>query len=89
MMLAGGSAGVVSWLACFPMDVIKTRFQSDTVGQYNSVWDCAKKTYRSEGYHVFTRTLPSLLIRAFPMNAVTFPIVTWILRLERYLIYIG
>ena len=80
MMMAGGSAGVISWIACFPMDVIKTRFQSDLTGKYNGVFDCTRQTYQTEGYRVFTRTLPSILIRAFPMNAVTFPVVTYIMR---------
>ena len=30
-LAAGGLAGSVSWLACFPADVIKTRMQSDAL----------------------------------------------------------
>jgi solute carrier family 25 carnitine/acylcarnitine transporter 20/29 len=28
-LVAGGAAGAASWAVCFPIDVVKTRFQSD------------------------------------------------------------
>ena len=80
MLFAGGMAGVASWVSCFPMDVIKTRLQSDTEGKYSGAFDCYKKTVAREGYKALFRGLNSTLIRAFPSNAATFTVVTWVMR---------
>lgn len=87
ILMAGGLAGVFSWLVTFPIDVIKTRMQVDGFNQqhqYANYWDCLKKSYQSEGWKLFTRGLGSTLIRAFPMNAVCFLVVTWIMKLNTY-----
>lgn len=87
ILMAGGLAGVFSWLVTFPIDVIKTRMQVDGFHQqhqYANYWDCLKKSYQSEGWKIFTRGLGSTLIRAFPMNAVCFLVVTWIMKLNNY-----
>ncbi|ODN04271.1 Mitochondrial basic amino acids transporter [Orchesella cincta] len=81
MLMAGGMAGVLSWIVTFPIDVVKTRLQCDDRGKYSGAFDCARKTYRSEGYRAFSRGLVSTVIRAFPTNAATFTVVTWIMRL--------
>lgn len=47
---------------------------------YKGIGDCIAKTYRSEGVHGFFRGMPTTLIRSFPVNAVTFSVVTWMLR---------
>ncbi|XP_062121384.1 mitochondrial basic amino acids transporter [Drosophila sulfurigaster albostrigata] len=81
-LMAGGFAGVASWLACYPVDVIKTHLQADALGKhakYNGFVDCAVKSYEREGYMFFFRGLNSTLIRAFPMNAACFFVVSWIL----------
>nr|XP_037274785.1 mitochondrial basic amino acids transporter-like [Rhipicephalus microplus] len=84
LMAAGGLAGVFSWMACYPMDVLKSRIQVDGMRgprRYKGLWDCAVQSYRQEGLRVFTRGLNSTLLRAFPTNAATFTVVTWVLRL--------
>jgi solute carrier family 25 carnitine/acylcarnitine transporter 20/29 len=81
MLMAGGMAGVVSWIVTFPIDVVKTRLQCDSSGKYTGVFDCVRKTYAAEGYKAFSRGLTSTVIRAFPTNAATFTVVTWIMRL--------
>lgn len=81
MMMAGGMAGVFSWIACFPMDVIKTRLQSDVSGKYTGAVDCYRKTIGTEGYKALFRGLNSTVIRAFPTNAATFTAVMWVMRL--------
>ncbi|KAH8262923.1 hypothetical protein KR044_002199, partial [Drosophila immigrans] len=81
-LMAGGFAGMSSWLACYPIDVIKTHLQADALGKqakYSGFVDCAVKSYEREGYMFFFRGLNSTLIRAFPMNAACFFVVTWIL----------
>lgn len=84
IMMAGGFAGAFSWIACYPIDVLKTRLQMDGSGKeqkYNGVVDCFKKSYQAEGASFLTRGLSSTLVRAFPMNAVCFLVVTQVLKL--------
>ncbi|XP_038622337.1 mitochondrial basic amino acids transporter isoform X1 [Tachyglossus aculeatus] len=79
LLLAGGMSGIVSWLSTYPVDVIKSRLQADGVRgakQYSGILDCVRKSYRAEGWRVFTRGLTSTLLRAFPVNAATFATVT-------------
>jgi solute carrier family 25 carnitine/acylcarnitine transporter 20/29 len=53
LLLAGGSAGILSWLINYPADVIKTRFQADAIDTHNiayrSIVECIRKTYREDG----------------------------------------
>ncbi|EDV99452.1 mitochondrial basic amino acids transporter isoform X1 [Drosophila grimshawi] len=82
MLMAGGCAGMSSWLACYPIDVVKTHMQTDALGRnakYNGFVDCAIKNYHKEGYPFFLRGLSSTLIRAFPMNAACFFVVSLVL----------
>lgn len=51
----GGIAGIIGVSVVFPLDLVKTRLQNQSVGsdgkkQYKSMLDCLKKTYRAEGY---------------------------------------
>lgn len=80
MLMAGGLSGTVSWILTYPLDVVKTRLQVDP-GKYSSFADCLKKSVQSEGLVCLTRGLTPTLIRAFPTNAVTFTVVTWVFRL--------
>ncbi|EKM50814.1 uncharacterized protein PHACADRAFT_130274 [Phanerochaete carnosa HHB-10118-sp] len=76
LLLAGGLAGVVSWLVTFPFDVIKTRVQSTVAPArdhpYRTVFSTIVNSYRQEGLAVFFRGLQPTLIRAIPVNMVTF-----------------
>ena len=73
-----GIAGVSSWLACFPADIIKSRMQSDAIDisnrKYSGWLDCVLKTYRNEGITGFTSGLGPCLFRAFPVCAVLFTV---------------
>ncbi|KAG5867056.1 hypothetical protein JTB14_019122 [Gonioctena quinquepunctata] len=82
MLLAGGFAGVVSWVVTYPVDLIKSRMQVDGISskQYTSSYDCLKKTVQSGGISSLFRGLSPTIIRAFPVNAVTFTVVTWTMR---------
>lgn len=79
-----GAAGMLSW-TFYPIDVIKSRYQSDDAGKYSSVWNCTVKSYRQEGIKVFRQGLTSTMVRAFPVNAVTFFTVEWTYRVLRYM----
>lgn len=83
MLLAGGFSGTISWVLTYPIDVVKTRLQVDGKGgvyRYSGFMDCLKKSIEADGYSVMTRGLASTVLRAFPTNAATFTVVTWIIR---------
>ncbi|XP_072744149.1 mitochondrial basic amino acids transporter [Anoplolepis gracilipes] len=81
MLLAGGLAGTASWIISYPVDVIKSRIQAESSNRYSGALDCLKKSVRAEGYSCLYRGLNSTILRAFPTNAATFAVVTWIFRL--------
>ncbi|CAG8562418.1 185_t:CDS:2 [Funneliformis mosseae] len=101
LLFAGGMAGILSWSSIYPLDVIKSRLQtqislppssmnlnsiltlnphleelaplvSENRPYYNGIIDCTIKSYRAEGISVFFRGITPTLIRALPVNAVTF-----------------
>ena len=85
LMLAGGISGISAWVISYPVDVVKTRVQIDGIGgtEYNGMIDCFKKTYIREGWRAFFKGLSPTLIRAFPVNAVTFPVQVFVLHYLR------
>ncbi len=85
LIVSGGVAGMITWACCYPLDVVKSRLQTDGVGggpaQYRGVVDCFKKSYSIGGWRVFWNGLGVTLLRAFPVNAATFYAVTFVVRL--------
>ncbi|KAG1443875.1 hypothetical protein G6F56_010512 [Rhizopus delemar] len=93
LLLAGGMAGTVSWASIYPIDVVKSRLQMQLQGQdetkrllaanqpYTSIRDCVVRSYRTEGMGVFFRGLWPTLLRAFPVNAVTFYVYELVLNM--------
>uniref|UniRef100_A0A2M4BPQ6 Putative mitochondrial carnitine/acylcarnitine carrier protein n=1 Tax=Anopheles marajoara TaxID=58244 RepID=A0A2M4BPQ6_9DIPT len=84
ILMAGGLAGTFSWLVTFPIDVVKSRLQADGISgkpEYNGLVDCVRKSYASEGLAFLSRGLASTLLRAFPMNAVCFLVVSYTMKL--------
>lgn len=82
-LMAGGFAGTFSWIISFPIDVVKSRLQVDGMDgkpKYTGAMDCLRKSVAAEGWTFLTRGLNSTLIRAFPMNAVCFFVVTYTLK---------
>ena len=80
LLLAGGMAGICAWVSTYPIDVIKTRIQADMTNKYSGFVDFCRQSYREMGVSLFTRGLGSTIIRAFPVNAATFGVVSLILR---------
>ncbi|GBC08363.1 hypothetical protein RclHR1_08060011 [Rhizophagus clarus] len=102
LLFSGGMAGLLSWGSIYPLDVIKSRLQtqysssinphteetpliqrrnylnvSPTVIRkhvpcYTGIVDCVIKSYHADGISVFFRGIIPTLIRAWPVNAVTF-----------------
>ncbi|XP_041351166.1 solute carrier family 25 member 45-like [Gigantopelta aegis] len=70
--IAGGFAGVLSWLIILPLDVVKSRLQGDSERKlYKGFSDCVMKSYRDGGLRLFFRGGLVISVRAFPVNAVT------------------
>jgi len=78
VMTYGILAGWSLWLTAYPLDVIKSRMQTDAfpsqgnLRQYNSTFDCVKQLYRQQGVKGFFRGLMPALIRSPFANAATF-----------------
>jgi solute carrier family 25 carnitine/acylcarnitine transporter 20/29 len=71
----GALAGYALWITVFPMDVVKSKIQTDSMGkerQFSSMADCFRKTYAAQGIRGFYRGLVPCLLRAAPANAATF-----------------
>ena len=73
-MMAGGTAGLLSWFIGYPIDYLKTKIQSQDLDEkkYKGMWDCFKRHYRKYGMACFTRGLWTVCLRAFPVNTVGF-----------------
>ncbi|CAF2209402.1 hypothetical protein IGI04_029203 [Brassica rapa subsp. trilocularis] len=72
MLVAGGLAGVSSWVICYPLDVVKTRLQQGGHGAYEGIADCFRKSIAQEGYGVLWRGLGTAVARAFVVNGAIF-----------------
>jgi solute carrier family 25 (mitochondrial carnitine/acylcarnitine transporter), member 20/29 len=62
ILVSGGTAGILSWLFTYPIDVIKTRIQSD---KYSSIKDAINKKNLYNG-------LSPCLVRALIVNSIGF-----------------
>ena len=75
-LLAGGVAGVATWFAVYPVDIVKTRLQIQTVSSkelpYAGFVDCCRRTYAEGGARVFTRGLGATIFRGFFLSCKSF-----------------
>lgn len=71
----GGVAGVAMWLSVYPIDVIKSRFQTDSLSpkdrRFTSIMQCYRETV-ANGYKGIFKGFTPTLLRAVPVNAITF-----------------
>jgi len=81
MLAAGGVAGCVSWLSCYPLDLVKSVIQTENAvvagsgtGSSSglSMWGVTKRLYAEGGVSRFFRGITPCLLRSVPVNAVTF-----------------
>lgn len=77
VMLAGGLAGITSWMVSLPSDVLKSRLQSQVHGDALRdtrfpMWRALRTLLREEGATALYRGLVPVLLRAFPANAACF-----------------
>jgi len=76
ILASGGIGGVVFWSSVYPMDVIKSTLQADSVDKlhrrYNNCFDCAKTIFKLQGFRGFWKGFGACIIRSFPVNACSF-----------------
>jgi len=70
MLLSGGTAGILTWVCNYPIDVIKTQMQSSK--KHANITNVVKHIYRTEGVRGFYRGIIPCVARAFPVNATVF-----------------
>lgn len=71
-LCAGGCAGILNWLACLPLDTIKTRLQTDLDGKYRGAAHVLTDLIKKEGPGALWKGIWPTLLRAFPANAAMF-----------------
>lgn len=71
---AAGIGGLLYWLAIFPVDVVKSAIQSDSIRmperKYKSPFEAAGALWREGGVSRFYRGFTPCLLRAVPANGV-------------------
>lgn len=90
VLLCGGLAGVVTWASVFPLDVIKTRVQTQVIGpgvradasqsRKLGAMEIARDAYKQGGVRVFFRGLAVCSIRAFFVNAAQWAVYEILMR---------
>jgi len=73
MLLAGGVAGIATWLVPYPFDVLCSQIRTmplRTPPAQLRMMTVSREGLAREGYRFFTRGLSTTLIRSVPVNAV-------------------
>lgn len=75
-MLFGAASGYTLWLVIYPVDAIKSKIQTDGFSgpdrKFTSSFDCARKVIAAEGMAGLYRGFGTCMLRAGPVNGVTF-----------------
>ena len=73
LCLFGALSGEMMWLTSYPVDVIKSRLQTDSISplnrMYKSTFDCFRQCLASEGIKGFFKGFVATMLRAGPVNA--------------------
>jgi solute carrier family 25 carnitine/acylcarnitine transporter 20/29 len=76
VLFAGGVGGFAYWVLCYPVDVVKTRIQTDALDpakrKYGSALAAAKDVWNKQGAKGFIVGMEPALARSVPANAVGF-----------------
>ena len=73
LLNAGGFAGIAMWVIGVPPDVIKTRVQNSTPGQYpGGMRQIVQEIIAKEGLLGMYKGIAPALVRAYPANAACF-----------------
>lgn len=75
LLMAGGIAGQLGWISCYPQDVIKSRIQARENGPVRT-YRTIREMWSGPGGGILGRVwwvgFGTTMIRAFPANAATF-----------------
>ena len=75
-MLFGAISGYTLWVFIYPIDVVKSKIQTDSFDKatqkYRSSLDCFRKVFAAEGMAGLYRGFGACMLRAGPANAATF-----------------
>jgi solute carrier family 25 carnitine/acylcarnitine transporter 20/29 len=79
--LAGGISGAWTWAIIYPFDVIKSRIQTSPLERHlqKGMWTVARDIVHDHGWRYMFRGLGVTLVRAFPVNAIIFPVYEFVL----------
>eukprot|EP00804_Cyclotella_cryptica_P010380 CCRYP_020703-RA/>CCRYP_020703-RA protein AED:0.26 eAED:0.27 QI:0/0/0/1/0/0/2/0/400 len=79
--LAGGISGAWTWAIIYPFDVIKSRIQTSPLERHlqKGMWTVARDIVNDHGWRYMFRGLGVTLVRAFPVNAIIFPVYEFVL----------
>lgn len=74
-LLAGAGAGMATWLAVYPADVVRSRLFALRPGQGHTLTQagCVRQVYREAGLKGFTKGLGLTMVSAGPIAAVVLP----------------
>lgn len=83
LCLFGGLAGYAMWISIYPVDVIKSKLQTDRLGnwKYKNSLHVFKDIYKTSGLRGFFVGFTPTILRAAPANAATFVAFEWVMRL--------
>jgi len=79
--LAGGLSGALTWMIIYPLDVIKSRIQTGPLERElrRGMWTVGRDIVEEKGWRGLFRGLGITLVRAFPVNAIIFPVYEFVL----------
>jgi len=77
--LAGGISGAFTWAIIYPFDVIKSQIQTGPLDKRISMWKVGYNIVKEHGWRYMFRGLGVTLCRAFPVNAIIFPVYEFVL----------
>lgn len=70
--IAGGLAGLWDWIPTYGIDVVKTKIQTDRSEITPTMWETARKYYKSQGIRFFFKGILPTCCWCFPWNAIIF-----------------
>eukprot|EP00041_Stephanoeca_diplocostata_P012974 m.220798 g.220798 ORF g.220798 m.220798 type:complete len:296 (-) comp19169_c0_seq3:27-914(-) len=73
ILAAGSLAGIAAWTCSYPIDTIKSKYQTNSLGQRQRSWlVVGKHMIQEHGFSSLWRGYTACLLRSVPLNAVTF-----------------
>jgi solute carrier family 25 carnitine/acylcarnitine transporter 20/29 len=78
VLMSGGCGGLGYWVLCYPLDIIKSAIQTDSINpserKYKTIAQTAALLWKEGGVKRYTAGLAPCLLRSFPANAAGFAI---------------